>query len=127
MYQVAVESGIAIHYMKNNMVELQTLQIQTPVQNIIHKSLDTSSNEVDTLHRMEKLLHTLEGTNIVLSSEVVKGLKNVPKNLIELGEVTLKGSAEVKLSIITSDKVTEKALEEFKLQIGIKPKLKKAA
>lgn len=127
MYQVGVETGIAIHFLKQNNVELQILQIQTPNQNIIHKSLDTSSSQVDALHRMEKLLHTLEGTNIILSSEVVKGLKSIPKNLVELGEVSLKGSSEVPLSIITSDKVTPKHLEDFKTQIGIKTKLKKAA
>ncbi|MES2964668.1 MAG: response regulator [Bdellovibrionota bacterium] len=98
------ECGIALHIAVDAEVHIHTVQLNTPRGPVTQKSFDTSSTDVDLLHRMEKLVHQLPGTNIVMSRGFVDALKVQPPNLVEIGYHLFAGQKEaVPLLIIPSD------------------------
>ena len=61
-----------------------------PGQTMVQKSFDTSSKEVDLLFRMEKLVHGLKGTNIIMTGEFLNLLDQEPEGLTSLGKHVFK-------------------------------------
>lgn len=110
-----IECGIALHIAKNSMIDVHTVQLKTPRGIITQKSFDTSSIDIDLLHRMEKIVHQLPGSNIVMSEDFLKGLKEKPFNLIEIGTHLFKGQVNpVHLYIIPSELVKEEMINDIK-------------
>jgi len=113
-YNVPVECGIALHYAKDCMVSVHNVMVNTPHGSISQKSFDTTSSDVDILHRMEKLTHKLPGSNIIVSQEFFNQLAHKPMKYIELGEILFKGQKEaISLMIIPSDQIDEGKIEYF--------------
>ncbi len=109
------ECGIALHIAVDAEVHIHTVQLNTPRGPVTQKSFDTSSTDVDLLHRMEKLVHQLPGSNIVMSRAFVSSLKNVPPKIVELGFHRFAGQAEaVDLLIIPSDLATAEDIAKVK-------------
>lgn len=112
--KINVECGIALHLSKDTTVNVHTVQLNTPTGIVTQKSFDTTSSDIDLLHRIEKFAHQLPGTNIVMSEEFVQGLTTKPDNVTTLGDFKLKGqSSPVTLLIMASDQVTQDHLKKL--------------
>lgn len=92
-HNIVVEAGIALHLAKNVKVNLHRVEIASPNGKIIQKSFDTSSRDVDLVHRIEKLMHKLPGSNIVMTESFVNALGPMP-GIIDLGLFEVKGHNE---------------------------------
>lgn len=118
---VQVECGVSLHIANKCPIQIHSVQLNTPRGPITQKSFDTSSADVDLLHRMEKLVHQLPGSNIVMSRTFVSSLKAPPPNAVEIGRHLFTGQNEpVELLIIPSyfvkpdnvAKIREQAVEQ---------------
>lgn len=115
-----VESGIGLHLARQSVVDVHTVILNTPHGPVTQKSFDTTSTDIDLLHRMEKLAHELPGSNIVLSRDFLDELSEIPKSALLLGDVTLKGqTSPATLYIIPSDLCTEAQIEELRKRHSI--------
>jgi FixJ family two-component response regulator/class 3 adenylate cyclase len=68
-HQQVIECGIGLHFAKQIDANVSVLSMNTPSGPIVQKNFYTSSPEVDLVHRIEKLVHQLPGSNIVMSDE----------------------------------------------------------
>lgn len=100
---VPVECGIALHIARGAQLHIHSVQLNTPFGPVTQKSFDTSSSDIDLLHRMEKLVHRLPGSNIVLSRDFVDALRARPEMLVPIGLHQFAGQSEtVELFLIPS-------------------------
>jgi FixJ family two-component response regulator len=88
-----VECGLALHIVRGCRLHIHSVRMNTPFGEITQKSFDTSSSDVDLLHRMEKIVHPMPGSNIVLSSDFVRALRIRPENLHDIGFFQFSGQA----------------------------------
>lgn len=108
VHQVNIECGIALHVAREAIVDVHTVQLNTPRGVITQKSFDTTSSDIDLLHRIEKVTHDLPGTNIILTKAFVEGLRERPMGLLDLGSFDFKGQKKsVELLLIRSDKIND--------------------
>jgi class 3 adenylate cyclase len=115
VHNVAIECGIALHVAKDSTVDVHTVQLNTPRGIVTQKSFDTTSTGIDLLHRMEKIVHDLPGTNIIMSEHFVKNLRDDQQKFNELGGIVFKGQKDsVKLYLIPSDKASAQEIDQLK-------------
>jgi FixJ family two-component response regulator len=113
--KVELECGLALHIATDSIIDVHTVQLNTPRGITVQKSFDTTSAGIDLLHRIEKLMHTLPGTNIAMSSTFIAGLTEKPPHSINIGSYLFKGQAQpIELTLVPSDKVTATHIEELK-------------
>lgn len=106
MTGVPFECGIALHVARNALVDIHSVHIQTPDGTMTQKSFDTTSPDIDLLHRMEKKVHGLPGSNIILSRAFLDALKNPPAQVQAIGTHTFPGHANpVELFLLPSEEV----------------------
>lgn len=127
-HNLVVESGVALHFAKAVKVHLHTAEFDTPNGRVIQKSFDTSSPDVDLLHRIEKLAHQLPGSNIVISEAFLTAVGKV-HGAVELGHFVLKGQKDLqRVFMKCSDRVTPEDLDKLRaLQVPASSSEKKAA
>lgn len=114
-YSVAIECGIAIHVAKSCSVVMHKAEVMTPTGPMVQKSFGTRSLDIDLLHRLEKEVHTLPGTNIIMSGDFLKCLKSPPPKLIRLGQKLLRGQpGPVDMHLLPSDLLTDEALAAYR-------------
>jgi CheY-like chemotaxis protein len=114
-YNVAVECGIALHPCRKALMEVHTVLINTLHGTFTQKSFDTTSLDIDILHKMEKMVHDLPGTNIVMSDDFLKNVKSADLNVQEIGMVTFSGHAnQMRLVVIPSSFVKTDDLDKLK-------------
>lgn len=119
VHGIAVECGISLHLCRDSTVDVHTVRLETSRGVLIQKSFDTASKEIDLLHRMEKSVHDLPGSNIILSGSFAQGLVHRPPNLRDLGSSVMKGQTRAeRLYLIPSQLVTEEVIEEFRSRHG---------
>lgn len=115
---ITIECGIALHVAKNCHVNVHTVQLNTPRGIVTQKSFDSTSPDIDLLHRLEKIAHSLPGTNIIMSKQFVDNLIEHPSNLLEIGTFRLKGQkSETALLIIPSDKLTPENIKNIQAEL----------
>jgi class 3 adenylate cyclase len=123
---VDFECGIAIHYAPECTVDIHEIKVQAFGQDVIHKSFQSSSIEIDLVHRMEKLMHDLPGSNIVMSKDFVQKLDEFPEGVLELGNFQLKGQSQsVELLIKPSYFTKDYDINKLRLTNGL-PELRSA-
>jgi FixJ family two-component response regulator/class 3 adenylate cyclase len=118
--KVNVECGIALHVAKEACVDVHTVQLNTPTGIVSQKSFDTTSTEIDLLHRIEKMTHELPGSNIIMTEGFVNSLSQSPGRLVDLGAAKPDGHQDMRLYLLPSDMVSEEILEAFKLKFQFK-------
>lgn len=123
VYNVELECGIALHAAHDAVVDVHTVHLKTPAGDVTQKSFDTTSNEIDLLHRIEKLVHRLPGSNIIMTESFIEHLTQRPEELIFLGSRHFTGQARpVKLYLIRSDLLSVEDLRDFmKEEFPIEP------
>ncbi len=113
-----VHCGIALHVAREAVVDIHHVQLTLPQGVIVQKSFDTTSLDVDLLHRMEKLVHELPGSNIILSGDFVNALKKSPGGAISLGTHLFKGqSRPVELHLIPAFGVDGTLIDQLKSRL----------
>lgn len=111
VYGVKIECGIALHKIENATVDVHTVLINSPKGVVTQKSFDTTSADIDHLHRMEKLTHQLPGTNIIMSDSFLNSLLNKPTDVISLGNIGIKGKDQkTGLYLLKSDQLKDEDL-----------------
>lgn len=110
---IPIECGVALHFAKSVTVDVHTVQLQTPRGFVTQKSFDTTSSDVDLLHRIEKLVHSLPGSNIIMTESFASRLRSEPKGMVRLGSVPIRGQGPAELVLIKSDLVSAEQLSEF--------------
>jgi FixJ family two-component response regulator len=114
VYDVELECGIALHAAREAVVDVHTVHLKTPTGVVTQKSFDTTSTEIDLLHRIEKLVHKLPGSNIIMTEHFVELLTRRPDDLILLGTRHFQGhDRPVRLFLVKSDRVDRQTLEHF--------------
>ncbi|MGE0173092.1 MAG: response regulator [Oligoflexales bacterium] len=125
--KVNIECGIALHLAKETQVDVHTVQLNTPRGIVSQKSFDTTSQDIDLLHRIEKMSHLLPGSNIIMTEAFVKTLSSSPKNMLELGYVNVRSyREEVLLFAIGSDQLTEKSIDQFRRHFEFRTRIRAA-
>jgi FixJ family two-component response regulator len=114
VYHMDLECGIALHAAHDAVVDVHTVHLKTPAGDVTQKSFDTTSNEIDLLHRIEKLVHRLPGSNIIMTESFTKHLTARPDELIYLGSRIFAGQSKpVELYLIRSDMLSLEDLRDF--------------
>ncbi len=112
---VQVECGISLHIARKCPIQLHTVHLNTPRGPITQKSFDTSSVDIDLLHRMEKLVHQLPGSNIVMSKTFAESLRTIPVNAGSIGSHLFVGQKDpVELLLIPSYYVKDQDLSNIR-------------
>ncbi len=115
LHGLSIECGIGLHFAKNCLIDLHVAKISTPQGEVTQKSFDSTSSDIDLVHRIEKLSHELPGSSVMISEGFIKELNSMPPRCFELGSKLFKGQSNpVRLFIKPSDKVNEEILEKFK-------------
>lgn len=124
---VNVNCGIALHHAPQTLVHLNEVRAETPNGELIQKWIDTDSAQIDLLHRIEKLVHQLPGTNLIMSDDFLKNLPSPSPRIVALGTAMIKGQKDpIGLHLLPGEQTTPKMVEEFKAKYFAVP-LKQAA
>jgi|GEM_PF-2292460 len=111
---IELECGIALHAAHDAVVDVHTVHLKTPAGDVTQKSFDTTSTEIDLLHRIEKLVHRLPGSNIIMTESFIEHLTQRPTELIALGQRHFPGQPRpVRLFLIKSDLLSMEELRIF--------------
>lgn len=115
-HQQTVECGIALAFAPNCEANISEYTVGTPQGVVVQKKFYTSSPDIDLVHRMEKFIHQVPGTNIVMTKDFVSRLSTPPMlPTHELGAHTFKGQSKATdLILIKSDQVKEEQLQVLK-------------
>lgn len=103
-HQQTIECGIALHFAPEAEANISEYTVSTPQGVVVQKRFYTSSSHIDLVHRMEKLVHILPGSNIVFSESFLTRLSSAPDKMVyDLGSHLFKGQKEaVALRLIKS-------------------------
>ncbi len=127
-HNVSVECGIGLHFAQNCLVDLHSTSLKVGQEEIIQKHFDSASPEIDLVHRMEKIVHTLPGSNVIFSKAFLDRLKTVPFNVRQLGYYLFKGQTQpVMLYLKSSDLATPEQINNFAKMFSAEPQTKAAA
>jgi len=128
LHSLDLECGIALHYAPNTLIDLHETRVHTAGGEIVHKWFDTTSSHVDLVHRIEKLVHELPGSNMIMTDDFLKKLPDAPGKIVRLGSILMKGQSEpTVLHLLMSDRVSPEQLEAFKQKYFSDDSLKMAA
>jgi DNA-binding NarL/FixJ family response regulator/class 3 adenylate cyclase len=115
----SIECGIGLHYAKNCLVELHSIEVTLDNKRIVQKSFDTSSLEVDLVFRIEKIAHDLTGTNMILSEEFCNRLNNTKEVFEKISNHTPKGYGKaINVFVKKSNKCTQDELDRLTLKLA---------
>jgi FixJ family two-component response regulator len=114
-----INIGISLHFTNESPVHIHTTYFRTDSGTAAQRSFDTSSYDVDLLHRVEKLVHVLPGTSIIMTSQFFNKLAVKPKGVVELGPVYINGiKNSVELMLMPSDETKAEHLDAFRNALG---------
>ena len=116
---VEVECGVALHVCEDSTVDVHEVMLNTPSGTMMQKSFDTTSAGIDVLHKMEKVVHKLKGSNIILSQAFLDQMSFELNGLVDLGELKFKGQRGlVHCYLLPSENVSEEDITDFQGQIS---------
>lgn len=120
---VEVECGIGLHLAKNTTVDLHIINVTLPDETkMMQKSFDSTSMDIDLVHRIEKLVHSLPGSNIMMTEDFVQALTTLPFAAQNMGSKLLKGQTKpINLWLKASDKVKAEDLKKFIEEVQFQP------
>ncbi|MBX9703737.1 MAG: response regulator [Silvanigrellaceae bacterium] len=102
--------GIAIHLI-DALIQVHTIHVDGKIQHFY----DSQSNDIDLMHKFEKIVHQLPGNNIIVSEHFYRHIGEKKEKFVFLGQWRhQKHGNPVNLAILKSNKVSDEALEQFK-------------
>lgn len=103
---IEVECGIGLHVGRECLIHVHSIECTHDGHLIKQKSFDSSSSDVDLVHRIEKLTHSLPGSNVAMTDEFLKTLSQQPAGVIDIGDHQFKGQkGPSKIWLKVSDRV----------------------
>ncbi|MBY0412981.1 MAG: hypothetical protein K2Q18_02390 [Bdellovibrionales bacterium] len=120
LHKTNISCGIGLHLASNALINVHTVAQKINDEVIQQKSFDTTSTDVDLVHRIESLTHTLPGSNIAMSEAFVKSLNLTLEETHYLGVFKLKGQErDIGVYVVKDERVTMEHLNVFrKLHFG---------
>lgn len=119
IFGLEVECGVALHFAPNCTLNTHEMALCRDRSAIAQKSFDTDSTEVDLLHEVEKTVHSLPGSNIVLTKQFMNGLRRERSHIVDIGSYTSKKlEKSIEIAILPSDRVKVEDIEKFKAKIN---------
>jgi CheY-like chemotaxis protein len=114
---IEVECGIGLHVGKDCLIHVHSIEYTTPTGIVQQKSFDSSSSDVDLVHRIEKMTHMLPGSNVAMTEEFVKALTSLPQGLVDIGTHKFKGQKlPTKIWLKASDRVLDAEINHILAQ-----------
>ena len=111
---IVIECGLGLHVAKGAKIHVHKAEFTTPSGKVTQKSFDSSSPDVDLVHRIEKLGHALPGSNIMMSEQFFKALGSPQAGFIDLGTMEIKGQdTPCHLFLKASDRVQPEDLKKL--------------
>lgn len=111
---LSIECGIGLHLAKDVSINLHEIEIQTPRGAIKQKSFDSTSPDVDLVHRLESFTHQLPGSNVAISESFVNALAGKIPMAKDIGTFQLKGQKNLtKIFLKASDQVKDEHISEL--------------
>ncbi|NRA44330.1 MAG: response regulator [Oligoflexales bacterium] len=111
VYELDFECGIALHSGENVKQMINKVTVIKDDLLLNHKWYETESSEVDLLHRLEKLVHGLPGSNIIVSKSFYNSISpRYQKKFEYLGNYLAKGQ-EYPIGIYLSKSDMVKAID----------------
>jgi class 3 adenylate cyclase len=103
-HRQTIECGIGLHFAPQCEANVSEYNVNTPQGVVVQKRFYTSSSDIDLVHRMEKHVHKLPGSNIVFTRDFLERLDGPPdKPFYSLGHHLFKGQrSPVELLLIKS-------------------------
>lgn len=109
-----IECGIGLHLAQDVSINLHEIEIQTLRGTIKQKSFDSTSPDVDLVHRLESFTHQLPGSNVAISESFSDALAGKLPQVKDLGSFQLKGQKSLtKIYLKASDQVTDEHIAEL--------------
>lgn len=109
-----IECGIGLHLAQDVSINLHEIEIQTLRGTIKQKSFDSTSPDVDLVHRLESFTHQLPGSNVAISETFSNALAGKLPQVKDLGSYQLKGQKSLtKIYLKASDQVTDEHIAEL--------------
>ncbi|AZZ36819.1 hypothetical protein CIK05_08460 [Bdellovibrio sp. qaytius] len=109
-----IECGIGLHLAQDVSINLHEIEIQTLRGTIKQKSFDSTSSDVDLVHRLESFTHQLPGSNVAISESFSNALAGKLPQVKDLGNFQLKGQKSLtKIYLKASDQVTDEHIAEL--------------
>ncbi|OFZ30337.1 MAG: hypothetical protein A2622_07940 [Bdellovibrionales bacterium RIFCSPHIGHO2_01_FULL_40_29] len=90
---IQFECGIGLHYAKDCLIDIHEVNIDYFGKKFTQKSFDATSSGIDLVHRIEKLAHDFQGSNVILTREFYDRITVGKNNLENLGHFQFKGQA----------------------------------
>lgn len=117
-HQQTIECGIGLHFAPDCEANVSEYHVSTAEGVIVQKRFYTSSADVDLVHRMEKHVHQLPGSNIIMSGDFISRLSTKPSfPLFPLGSQIFKGQQRpVELFLMKSFYVNDEHIKELRLK-----------
>ncbi|MFN3454324.1 MAG: response regulator [Pseudobdellovibrio sp.] len=113
-HNIAIECGIGLHLAKDVQINLHEIEIHTQRGILKQKSFDSTSSDVDLVHRIESLTHQLKGSNVAMSESFFNSVSTKANNVRYIGGHLLKGQkSEVNIYVKPSDLVSDEDLKIF--------------
>lgn len=113
-YGLSIECGIGLHLAQDVSINLHEIEIQTLRGTIKQKSFDSTSPDVDLVHRLESFTHQLPGSNVAISEPFSNALAGKLPQVKDLGSFQLKGQKSLtKIYLKASDQVKEEHIAEL--------------
>ncbi len=108
-----IETGIGLHFGAEVEANISEWTVNTVAGQIVQKRFYTMSPDVDLVHRIEKHVHKLPGSNIIMTRAFRDQLSRAPElPMFALGMHLFKGQTqEVELYLIKSSVATEEQIQ----------------
>lgn len=111
---LSIECGIGLHLAQGVSINLHEIEIQTLRGTIKQKSFDSTSVDVDLVHRLESFTHQLPGSNVAISESFSSALAGKLPQIKDLGSYQLKGQkSPTKIFLKASDQVKDEHITEL--------------
>lgn len=111
-HSVNLHCGIGLHIADDVLVNVHSVELTIDKEIVQQKSFDTTSTDIDLVHRIESMIHLLPGTNIAMSKKFAEVMNFKIEGLVQLGTFKLKGQKiPTTIFVIPNLSVTQQDLD----------------
>ena len=123
-YDIITACGLGLHVANGCNVFLRQTVAHTAKGIVTRKKFDTCSPDVDLVHRIESVTHSLPGSNMLITDLARQQLGLPDHSLIDAGEQIFKGQkSRTKVWLFPSSQTTPELIATFKMKLDASSKL----